>query len=323
MQPTIESLPSAAHEASPFKRARMTIGTIGLTCAMLLAPEIAHAEDNTPIASSVRESMSPKEAYDTCHDSVRVVAHETSDPRARSRFTVNTLRWIKHEINQGHNIIEVDTQVSSDNEFFGFHDRLLNANTRNGSGVAHQKRGNYIAGLKTLSGDKLSRADDLIGVLQRNPDIQLQHEFKDYDQQWTPTRLEKWYQTFSEAGVLSQINVSSASQRIIKWFSTKHPDVLDKQFIGFENRLPSLSLAKRVGASQVNVTSEAGLRNGAAYLKRAKKLGLRTSVRSHPTGKGDDGATWLRAIQNDVDQIVTQGPTKSSVCRAVLRAARS
>jgi glycerophosphoryl diester phosphodiesterase len=322
MQSNAETLLAPEANDTPFfRRAHAFLGAAGLSCALLLSPEAAHADEGIPV-SYAKSSLSPREAMETCQDSIRVVAHESSAPNRRAKYAVNTREWMQHEVRQGHNIIEVDAQVSSDDTFFGFHDRLLNANTRNGSGVAHHKRSNYIQKLRTLTGDRLSDTDDLLHVLRRNPDVQLQHEFKDYDQQWTKNRLEKWYQTFSKSGVLTQINVSSASPRIIKWFGAKHPDVSDRQLIGFGNRLPSLPLARKIGATQVNVTSDAGLRNGAAYLKRAHKMGLRTSVRSNPNGRGDDGYTWLRAIENNVDQIVTQGPTKYFVCRAVQKAAR-
>ena len=320
---TPDALPQPHVETEPLSylaRARVAMGGIGLAGAMLLAPEAASAE---PVAISHSKAMSAKEVFQTCQENVRVVAHETSDPNSRSRFSVNTLAWMKHEIKKGHNVVEVDSQVSSDGTFFGFHDRLLNANTRNGHGVAHQKSSKYLTKLRTRTGDRLSNADDLISVLQRNPKVMLQHEFKNYDQQWRANRLKAWFNKFNEAGVLSQINVSSASPRVIEWFTDNHPeDVLERQFIGFGNHLPSLKLAKKIGATQVNVTSEAGFRNNAQYLKQAKRMGLRTSVRSRPDGRGDDGATWLRAIQNGVDQLVTQGPTKYFVCRAVQKAAR-
>lgn len=313
--------PIQTEKLSYLGRARLALGTVGLAGAMMLTPEVAAADDTVSV-SSARESMSPRQVLETCREDIRVVAHESSDPNRRTKFSVNTMEWMRHEINKGHNIIEVDAQVTTDGTFFGFHDRLLNANTRNGHGVAHQKHSRYIQKLRTNTGDRISDADDLISVLQRNPDVKLQHEFKDYNRQWTSKRLKEWYQKFSEAGVLAQINVSSASPRIIQWFSSNTPEVTDKQFIGFENHLPSLGHAKRIEATQVNVTSEAGLRNNAQYLKRAKSMGLRTSVRSRPSGHGDDGITWLRAIQNGVDQIVTQGPTKSFVCKAVSKAAR-
>jgi hypothetical protein len=202
---------------------------------------------------------------------------------------------------------------------------MLNAET-NGKGVAHSKHGGYLFNLKTVHGDRMASGENLINILQQHSGITFQHEFKDYDNQWTGDRLEKWFKQFSDAGVMDQIYVSSASTRVLRWFSEKHPEYVKQnglQLIGFGNFLPNLHTAKKIGATQVNVTAEAGLRHGAKYMKQAKQMGMRVSVRSNPNGQGDNGRTWLAEIANGADQIVTQGATKYFVCNAIRKAAAS
>jgi glycerophosphoryl diester phosphodiesterase len=336
LMPLTPGISEATYEAkvakkASFLRRAIAVGSmalVGLGVAQLdTAPATAESGHHKVVDlpnESLLGKMSAKRVYGYCKERVLVVAHNgTAAEGSKSRYDVDTVEWIEHEIKAGHVRIELDEQVSSDGEPFGLHDRLLNAET-NGKGVAHQKQSGYLFKLKTVHGERMASADDLIHILQKYPNITFQHEFKDYDNQWTGDRLDKWFQKFTEAGVMDQVFVSSASTRVLRWFSEKHPEYVQKnglQWIGFGNFLPNLKVAKKIGITQVNVTEEAGLKNNARYLKQAKKMGIKTSVRSNPNGAGDDGRTWLNAIENGVDQIVTQGATKYFVCNAVRKAA--
>jgi glycerophosphoryl diester phosphodiesterase len=254
-----------------------------------------------------------------------VVAHSgTAAEGNHSSLDVDTTQWINHQIAQGHNRIELDEQVSSDGHGFAFHDRTLNKETKKGKGVVHTKTIKYLNGLKSNHGGSFANSDDLIRILKQNPKVDFQHEFKDYDNQWTPQFLAAWYAQFSAAGVMNQIHVSSSSARVLSWFHTNHPEVHDLQLIGFGNYLPNLDTAVKAGATQVNAGTSAlnKYKGHPSYLSAARARGLNTSIRSKPNGNGDNGKTWLKAVKFGVDQIVTQGPTKAEVCNAVRNAAR-
>lgn len=275
-------------------------------------------------APAANDKAQAQQYYNQCQN-VTVVAHTgTNAEGANSQFDVDTTQWINHEIDRGHNRIELDLQVSSDGKGFSFHDQKLNQETRNGSGVVHTRPIKYLKGLKSQHGQDFATTDDLIRILKNNKRISFQHEFKDYDTQWTPESLTTWYNQMAAGGVLDQIHVSSASPRVLSWFHTNHPDMKDLQLIGFAEYLPDLDTAINVGANQVNTSSSAALdsyKGKTNYLSAARDRGLRTSVRSKPNGAGDNGQTWLKAIKFGADQIVTQGPNKAEVCNAVRKAA--
>ena len=262
--------------------------------------------------------------FQQCKRQVIVVAHSgTAAEGGNSKFDVDTVRWIDSQIARGHDRIELDEQVSQDGHGFAFHDRTLNGETKNGSGVVHTKGIRYLKSRNSNHGDRFATSDDLVHILKQHHGISFQHEFKDYDNQWTPQYLEAWYAQFAGAGVLNQIHVSSASPRVLSWFHTNHPDVRDLQLIGFGDYLPDLSTAISSGATQVNASGAAlnHYQGHASYLSAAQARGLKTSIRSKPNGNGDNGQTWLRAVKFGVDQIVTQGPNKAEVCNAVRKAA--
>jgi glycerophosphoryl diester phosphodiesterase len=281
-----------------------------------------HATDDKP-NQPILGKMSANKAYETCKEDVLVVAHTAAAGEGvRTKFDVNTVKWIEHSIREGHERLELDLQPSKDGVGEGLHNRTLNAET-NGSGPVHGKDSAVIARLRTPHGEHVSTQEDYIRILKDNPKISFQMEWKDYDNQWTGDRIDAVIAKFAEAGVLGQLHFSSASTRVIRYLHDKYPEVGELQLIGFGNYLPNLHVAKKIGASQVNVTSEAALRNNAQYMKQAKKMGIRVSVRSKPSGEGDNGKIWFNTIKNGADQIVTQGATKYFVCQAVRKAAKA
>jgi glycerophosphoryl diester phosphodiesterase len=293
--------------------------------ASLITPAIAIHAAKDPADALSSDRMSAIRAFRTCFKQVAVVAHTgTNAEGSKSKFDVDTVDWIQSELRRGHDKIELDEQVSQDGHGFAFHDRTLGKETRNGSGTVHSHSIKYLRQLRSNHGDDFATADDLVRILKNNHKLIFQHEFKDYDNQWSAQDLADWYAKFAGAGVMDQIHVSSASPRILGWFHANHPEVTNLQLIGFDNYLPDLGTALQVGAIQVNTSSQAALRpygDHANYLAAARARGLKTSVRSKPNGDGDNGKTWLKAIGFGVDQIVTQGPNKAEVCNEVRKAA--
>jgi glycerophosphoryl diester phosphodiesterase len=297
--------------------------------ASIITPLVAFHAAKDPVdaltPAELQARMSAVRAFNTCRKQVAVVAHTgTASEGSHSKLDVDTVPWINAQIKRGHNLIELDEQVSSDGHGFAFHDRKLNAESRGGSGTVHSHSIKYLKKVRSNHGDEFATAQDLIKILRHHHGVTFQHEFKDYDSQWSAQDLANWYQEFAAAGVMDQIHISSASGRVLNWFHANHPEIHNLQLIGFENYLPDLGTALSVGASQVNVSSDAALHpygDHANYLAAARDRGLKTSVRSKPNGNGDNGRTWLKAISFGVDQIVTQGPTKAEVCNAVRKAA--
>jgi hypothetical protein len=155
-----------------------------------------------------------------------------------------------------------------------------------------------------------------MNIVRTTPHFHVQHEFKDYRQQWTQASLQQWYDKLVKAGLQNRFYASSAWPVVLERLEKIDPS-LHTEFIGFNHHRPSLKLARQNHFDQVNVDYIAAFRPWGTfptYIAAAKAKGIAVSIRSEPSGQGDTPYWWGREVRAGAAALVVQNLTKHYVC---------